>query len=94
MDFFSMIFPRVLNTTVQVSKSCVIDRTASHFTKPASWQVAGYPAQAGIQSRNHARAADKTKLLSPFVGDFLIIWIPACAGMTVGIIFSWAASSR
>jgi hypothetical protein len=27
----------------------VIDETTSHATKPASWQVAGYPAQAGIQ---------------------------------------------
>jgi type I restriction enzyme M protein len=30
--------------------SSVIDKTASHSTKPASGQVAGYPAQAGIQS--------------------------------------------
>jgi len=28
------------------------------------------------------READKTKLLSHLRGDFLIIWIPAFAGMT------------
>jgi hypothetical protein len=27
----------------------VIDEQTNHSTKPASWQVAGYPAQAGIQ---------------------------------------------
>jgi UDP-N-acetylglucosamine 4-epimerase len=30
-------------------ENAVIDETASHSTKPASWQVAGYPAQAEIQ---------------------------------------------
>jgi hypothetical protein len=27
-------------------------------------------------------SADKTAMLSHFAGDFLIVWIPACAGMT------------
>ncbi len=27
-------------------------------------------------------SADKTTMLPRFAGDFLIIWIPACAGMT------------
>jgi len=40
------------------------------------------PAQAGIQQKQTTREVDKTAMLSHFVGDFLIIWIPACAGMT------------
>ena len=31
----------------------VIDETTSHSTKPASWQVAGYPTKAGIQQGKH-----------------------------------------
>ncbi len=31
-------------------RDAVVDRTTSHSTKPASGQVAGYPAQAGIQT--------------------------------------------
>jgi hypothetical protein len=31
------------------NSNSVIDETTSHSTKPASWQVAGYPAKAGIQ---------------------------------------------
>jgi hypothetical protein len=34
--------------------SAVIDGTTSQSTKPASWQVAGYPAQAGIQLLENA----------------------------------------
>src|SRR5450759_1015226 len=30
----------------------------------------------------HSRAGDKSEMLSRYAGDFLIIWIPACAGMT------------
>jgi len=41
------------------------------------------PAQAGIQQGQASREADKTAMLSRFAGDFLIIWIPACAGMTL-----------
>jgi hypothetical protein len=40
------------------------------------------PAQAGIQQGQTSREADKTAMLSRFAGDFLINWIPACAGMT------------
>jgi len=40
------------------------------------------PAQAGIQQRQKSREADKTVVLSRFAAAFLIIWIPACAGMT------------
>jgi hypothetical protein len=40
------------------------------------------PAQAGIQQEHRSREADKTAMLSRFAEDFLIIWIPACAGMT------------
>ena len=53
------------------------------------------PAQAGIQQEQTFREADKTSrlqrvsrngqtaILSRFAGDFLINWIPACAGMTL-----------
>jgi hypothetical protein len=34
----------------QIFQKAVIDETTSHSTKPARWQVAGYSAQAGIQS--------------------------------------------
>ena len=37
-----------LRITAKVQNKVVIDKTTSHSTKPASWQVAGYPAQAGI----------------------------------------------
>jgi hypothetical protein len=40
------------------------------------------PAQAGIQQGQTSREADKITMLSRFAGDYLIIWIPACAGMT------------
>jgi hypothetical protein len=40
------------------------------------------PAQAGIQQGQTSREAAKTVMLPRFAGDFLIIWIPACAGMT------------
>jgi hypothetical protein len=40
------------------------------------------PAQAKIQQGQTSREADRTAMLSRFAGDFLIIWIPACAGMT------------
>jgi hypothetical protein len=40
------------------------------------------PAQAGIQQEKISREADKTATLSRYAGDLLIIWIPACAGMT------------
>jgi hypothetical protein len=35
----------------------IIDGTTSQSTKPASWQVAGYPAQAGIQTVEKSRVA-------------------------------------
>ena len=38
--------------------------------------------QAGIQPEQTSREADKTAMLSRFAEGFLIIWIPACAGMT------------
>jgi hypothetical protein len=40
------------------------------------------PAQAGIQQKQTARVADSPKVLSRLRGRFLIIWIPAFAGMT------------
>jgi len=40
------------------------------------------PAQAGIQQKQTSCEADKTARSSRFAGDFSIIWIPACAGMT------------
>jgi hypothetical protein len=36
----------------------VIDEQTSHSTKPASWQVAGYPAQAGILQLNNLAEQD------------------------------------
>jgi hypothetical protein len=60
--------------------SFVIDGTTSQSTKPASWQVAGYPAQAGIQQKE-TRIADKT-YSSRFAGLLVADWIPAFAGMT------------
>jgi hypothetical protein len=52
------------------SKSRVIDGATSHSTKPASVQVAGYPAQAGIQQTITSRVADKNKMQSRFAGIF------------------------
>ena len=49
--------------------------------KPIHYQPV-IPAQAGIQHGQTSREADKTTMLSRVAGDFLIIWIPACAGMT------------
>ncbi|WP_237247639.1 hypothetical protein [Sideroxyarcus emersonii] len=56
----------------------VIDGTSSHSTKLASEQVAGYPAQAGIQSFfQHAVGFVFAVQRNGFIN-----WIPACAGMT------------
>ncbi|NOT82180.1 MAG: hypothetical protein HOP01_05615 [Gallionella sp.] len=49
-------------------KKTVIDKASSHSTKPASGQVAGYPAQAGIQSKQKSREVDKTKTV-PLCGN-------------------------
>ncbi len=43
----------------------VIDRTTSHSTKPASGQVAGYPAKAGIQSNKSAGFRVKPGMTKP-----------------------------
>ncbi len=67
----------------------VIDVTTNHSTKPASGQVAGYPAQSGRHSRaggnpvNHKITAqrDSMAVLSA-TRDSCSSWIPACAGMT------------
>jgi len=40
------------------------------------------PAKAGIQQSENHREADKIMLLPHLRGEFLINWIPACAGMT------------
>ncbi len=45
---------------------CVIGVTTSHSTKPANGQVAGYPAQAGIQQ--DMNSAKRTKLVA--CGEF------------------------
>jgi hypothetical protein len=39
------------------------------------------PAQAGIQQKQISRVADSHNIF-PLRGDYSIIWIPACAGMT------------
>ncbi|MBU1215131.1 MAG: hypothetical protein KKF58_00265 [Gammaproteobacteria bacterium] len=39
----------LINPEGSLENRPVIDGAASQSTKPASWQVAGYPAQAGIQ---------------------------------------------
>jgi hypothetical protein len=52
------------------SVSPVIDETTSQSTKPASWQVAGYPAQAGIQLKETAREADSALILPRYAGIF------------------------
>jgi hypothetical protein len=49
-----------LNRDFPSALNFVIDETTSHSTKPASWQVAGYPAQAGIQLiKNFCKAGQK-----------------------------------
>jgi len=62
--------------------SAVIDGTTSQSTKPASWQVAGYPAQAGIQQNKFSPRSGRDWGFVPLRGAQLISWIPACAGMT------------
>jgi hypothetical protein len=42
------------------NNNLVIDITTSYSTKPASWQVSGYPAKAGIQLKHKFRAVDQT----------------------------------
>jgi hypothetical protein len=59
----------------------VIDETTSHSTKPASWQVVGYLAQAGIQLIINLLQSWSKALFRPLRGVFFC-WIPACAGMT------------
>jgi hypothetical protein len=61
--------------------NAVIDGTTSHSTKLASEQVAGYPAQAGIQSIDHHLRSRTTYGFVRFA-DTCICWIPACARMT------------
>ena len=61
-----------------IKSSFVIDVTTSYYsTKPASWQVAGYPAKAGIQCFASTRFADY--LLTPFNG--LDTGIRRCDGL-------------
>ena len=59
----------------------VIGVTSSHSTKPASRQVAGYPAKAGIQQEKIPHSGQKLDVV-PLRGAGLISWIPAFAGMT------------
>jgi ATP-dependent helicase/nuclease subunit A len=47
----------------------VIDGTISHSTKPASGQVAGYPAQAGIQTIEQTSRSETNPLCRPRRGD-------------------------
>ena len=53
-EFRAEVLPQDKAAQVQSFKESAIDRTTSHSTKPASGQVAGYPAQAGIQSDKNA----------------------------------------
>jgi hypothetical protein len=64
----------------QTLSSTVVSETTSHSTKPASWQVAGYPAEAGIQLFENHRVAGQHDFVCYAV--FFSCWIPACAGMT------------
>ncbi len=61
--------------------TAVIDVATSHSTKPASGQVAGYPAQAGIQLIERCPRSGTTGLVC--CAAFFSYLIPACAGMTV-----------
>ena len=49
----------------------VIDGTTSHSTKPASGQVAGYPAQAGIQQVEQISRSETNPLSCPLRGNDL-----------------------
>ncbi len=61
-------YDRIAAANAQSNQS-VIDRTTSHSTKPASGQVAGYPAQAGIQIVEQASRIETNPLCRPLRGD-------------------------
>jgi hypothetical protein len=62
---------------ISKNPNSVIDGTTSQSTKPASWQVAGYPAKAGIQ-----RFYQKMPLCQRVALCLYFCWTPAFAGVT------------
>jgi hypothetical protein len=74
-------YTRILRLSQTHFYDAVIDKATSHSTKPASWQVAGYPAQAGIQIISKVTAQRFIAVLSA-MRAVCLDWIPACAGMT------------
>jgi hypothetical protein len=62
---------------LSIRKNHVIDETTSQSTKPASWQVAGYPAKAGMQMFKYfPRKWGNIMILSASRRIFYC-WIPA-----------------
>jgi hypothetical protein len=51
------------------------------LTCPLSQELV-IPAQAGIQRKNTPRS-EQNHDVDPLRGNFIMIWIPACAGMTL-----------